>query len=60
MLKKAHCPTSPAEIGLTRDLFLYAIPTAQLIRVRYTILDLLYKCGLLDDACNEVQKIIFT
>ena len=60
MLRKAHCPASPEEIGLTREQFLHAIPTAQLIRVRYTILDLLYECGLLDDACNEVQKIIFT
>lgn len=56
MLKKAHCPTLPEEIGLSREQFFHAIPAAHLIRVRYTILDLLYECGLLDDACEELKK----
>lgn len=57
MLKKANAPTAPSEIGLSREQFFHAIPTAQLIRIRYTILDLLYECGLLDDACNEIRKV---
>ena len=59
MLKKAHCPTTPEEIGLSKEQFMHAIPTAQLIRVRYTILDLLYECGLLDEACKEIKKKIY-
>lgn len=57
MLRKAHCPASPEEIGLSKEQFLHAIPAAQLIRVRYTILDLLYECGLLDDVCKSLEKI---
>ena len=56
MLKKADCPVTPAEIGLSREQYLHAVPTAQLIRVRYTVLDLLYECGLLDDACETLER----
>jgi len=58
MLKTANCPVTPAEIGLTDEQFLHAIPTAQLIRTRYTVLDMLYECGLLDDACNNLRKML--
>ena len=57
MLKKADCPTAPAQIGLSREQYLHAVPTAQLIRVRYTVLDLLYECGLLADACKSLEKM---
>ena len=57
MLKQANCPTNPQEIGLSREQYLHAVPTAQLIRVRYTVLDLLYECGLLDDACRTLEKM---
>ncbi|MBO4631532.1 MAG: iron-containing alcohol dehydrogenase, partial [Lentisphaeria bacterium] len=57
MLKKAGCPVSPAEIGLAREQYFHAVPTAQLIRVRYTVLDLLYECGLLADACKSLEKM---
>ena len=59
MLKNAHCPSKPAEIGLDKEQTLHAIHTAQTIRVRYTILDLLYECGLLDDACASLEKELF-
>ena len=58
MLKKADCPTTPAEIGLDREQFLHAVFAAQLIRTRYTILDMLYECGLLDDAARNLDKMI--
>ncbi|MBO4649291.1 MAG: sn-glycerol-1-phosphate dehydrogenase [Lentisphaeria bacterium] len=58
MLKKAKCPTTPAEIGLTREQFFHAVPAAQLIRTRYTVLDTLYECGLLDDACKMLEKML--
>lgn len=57
MLKKADCPVTPAQIGLSREQYLHAVPTAQLIRTRYTVLDLLYECGLLADACKSLEKI---
>ena len=46
MLKKAHCPTVPAEIGLPCGQFVHGVATAQLIRKRYTILDAVYELGL--------------
>lgn len=57
MLKKADCPVTPSQIGLSREQYLHAIPSAQLIRVRYTVLDLLYECGLLADAVKSLEKI---
>ena len=57
MLKKADCPVTPAEIGLSREQYFHAVPTAQLIRTRYTVLDLLYECGLLADATKSLEKI---
>lgn len=57
MLKTANCPVHPSEIGLDREQLLHAVHTAQLIRIRYTVLDLLYECGLLDDACNSLEKL---
>lgn len=48
MLKKANCPTTPAEIGLVPGQFIHGIKTAQLIRKRYTLLDLLEECGIMD------------
>lgn len=58
MLQKAGCPTTPAEIGLDREQFLNVIPMAQTIRVRYTVLDLLYECGLLDDAGKSHEVML--
>ena len=58
MLKAANCPLTPAEIGLSREQFLHGIRTAQLIRNRYTILDLLYEAGLLDEAMKELDRMI--
>ena len=58
MLKKANCPVTPAEIGLSREQFLHGIKTAQLIRNRYTVLDLLYEAGLLDEAMKDLDKML--
>lgn len=58
MLKEADCPVTPAEIGLNGEQFLHGIRTAQLIRNRYTILDLLYEAGLLDEAMKELDRMM--
>ncbi|MBR7121013.1 MAG: sn-glycerol-1-phosphate dehydrogenase [Lentisphaeria bacterium] len=59
LLKSAGCPTEPAEIGLSTEQFLHGIKTAQLIRHRYTILDLLYELGLLDIAMTEKLAVMY-
>lgn len=56
LMKKASCPTTPEEIGLSREQFIHAIFTAQLIRIRYTALDLLQEAGLLAEAVEYVKR----
>lgn len=48
LLKGADCPLTPAEIGLSDEQFRHGLLAAQLIRKRYTILDLLFEAGLLE------------
>ncbi len=50
MLEDAGCPVIPSQIGLDKEQYLHGIRTAQLIRIRYTIIDYLYELGLLEDA----------
>jgi len=56
MLKAVHCPSSYPEIGLSYEQFIHAVHTAQLIRKRYTVLDALYECGLLNAAVATIEK----
>ncbi|MBO5668321.1 MAG: sn-glycerol-1-phosphate dehydrogenase [Lentisphaeria bacterium] len=58
ILQDAGCPVTPAEIGLDVEQFRHGIKTAQLIRNRYTILDLLYELGLLDEAIAEKVSVM--
>ena len=53
-LAASGCPVKPEDIGLDRELFLFGIFTAQLIRNRYTILDLLYEAGLFKYAVGKL------
>ena len=54
LLRKADAPVHFSEIGLTEEQFIHGIRTAQLIRKRYTILDMLYYAGLLTPAIGYV------
>jgi len=54
MLLAAGCPVKPGEIGLDRKQYIHGIYAAQLIRKRYTVLDMLYEAGLLDAAVAEL------
>jgi glycerol-1-phosphate dehydrogenase [NAD(P)+] len=54
MLRAAGCPTSPAEIGLPRSAFKETYHRAQMIRRRYTILDLATETGLLGECVDEL------
>ena len=58
MLKEAGCPTKPSDIGLGMEQYIHGIRTAQLIRTRYTLLDLLYETGILDDAIEYLTARI--
>jgi glycerol-1-phosphate dehydrogenase [NAD(P)+] len=54
MLKAAGCPTSPVEIGLDWEEFKATYSRAQTIRKRYTVLDLAFEAGILDECVDEL------
>ncbi len=54
MLKAAGCPTSPEEIGLGREAFRATYFRAQMLRKRYTVLDLALETGILDECVEEL------
>ena len=54
LLAKAHCPIAIEEVGLNKEQYLHGIETAQLIRNRYTNLDLLQEAGLLKEALKTL------
>ena len=54
MLKAAGCPTSPEEIGLSVEDFKATYRRAQMIRSRYTILDVANEAGILDECVDEL------
>ncbi|MGH3089057.1 MAG: sn-glycerol-1-phosphate dehydrogenase, partial [Rubrobacteraceae bacterium] len=53
-LRAAGCPTSPEEIGLGRDSFRATYRRAQMIRSRYTVLDLANEAGIFDECVEEL------
>lgn len=54
MLAAAGCPTSPEEIGLSREEFRATYRRALTIRSRYTVLDLANEAGILDGCVEEL------
>ena len=57
-LTAAGCPVRPANIQLGREQFLHGIRTAQLIRKRYTVLDLVYELGLLEELLQRILPVM--
>lgn len=57
-LTAAGCPVKPADIQLGREQFLHGIRTAQLIRKRYTVLDLVYELGLLKELLQRILPVM--
>ena len=53
-LSKAGCPTTPIEIGLSIERCRATYRRAQMIRRRYTILDLANEAGILDACVDEL------
>jgi len=58
MFRAASCPVAPCEIGLDAEQFRHGILAAQLIRNRYTILDVLDELGLLPEAADSVTRLM--
>lgn len=54
LLRQAGCPTGPADIGLEPERFKETYRRAQMIRRRYTILDLIHQAGILDECVEEL------
>ncbi len=54
MLSAAGCPTSPHAFGLTKDHLEESFIHAQKIRSRYTILDLAFEIGRLEELAHEL------
>lgn len=53
-LRLAGCPTSPGEIGLSSEDFKATYRRAQMLRKRYTVLDLATEAGILDECVEEL------
>jgi FGGY family of carbohydrate kinases, N-terminal domain len=54
MLKDAGCPTGPDGIGLRWEDLGATYARARTIRKRYTVLDLAFECGILDECVDEL------
>ncbi|MCL6437607.1 MAG: sn-glycerol-1-phosphate dehydrogenase [Rubrobacteraceae bacterium] len=54
MLEAAGCPTDPIGIGLSWEDFKATYRRAQMLRKRYTILDLANETGILDECVEEL------
>ncbi len=53
-LRAAGCPTSPGEIGLSTEDFKATYRRAQMLRKRYTGLDVALEVGILDECVEEL------
>ena len=58
-MKVVGCPVHPSGIGVDRKEMRRAVICAQMIRNRYTILDLLYDMGILEQSMNAVIDQVF-
>jgi glycerol-1-phosphate dehydrogenase [NAD(P)+] len=54
LLRQAGCPTSPAEIGLDGQRFKQTYVRSQMIRRRYTLLDVTKQTGTLEECVEEL------
>ncbi len=54
MLAAAGCPTTPEEVGLTREELKATYARSQMIRSRYTVLDVAVETGLLEPCVEEL------
>jgi glycerol-1-phosphate dehydrogenase [NAD(P)+] len=55
LLAAAGCPTRPSQLGLPASAFRHTYRRARMIRRRYTVLDLAFETGLLDQLVDELS-----
>jgi len=58
-MAEVSCPLTYTDINTTKENFLHAVRAAQMIRNRYTLLDLLYEAGFLEEALKAFEQEIF-
>ncbi|HUV06652.1 MAG TPA: hypothetical protein VMX75_02915, partial [Spirochaetia bacterium] len=56
LLMRAACPVEPGQINLTRKRVMETFFSAQMIRNRYTILDLAFDLGWLSECVREISN----
>ncbi len=54
LLQSAGCPVTPRELRISYEEYIHGIRTAQLIRKRYTILDVFDECGVMTQMLEEL------
>jgi glycerol-1-phosphate dehydrogenase [NAD(P)+] len=54
-LARGGCPVLPGEIGLTRAKVIADARRAQMIRNRYTVLDLAWDLGVFDETLAKME-----
>jgi len=56
LLSEAGCPTEPKDLGLTREGIQFGMEVAQLIRTRYTVLDLMAEIGVTESLTKRILE----
>ncbi|MDR2552951.1 MAG: sn-glycerol-1-phosphate dehydrogenase [Treponema sp.] len=56
LLKEAGCPVTPAETGLTRERVIATARKAQMMRNRFTVLDLAFETGVFEDVLKRMEN----
>ncbi|MDY0289260.1 MAG: sn-glycerol-1-phosphate dehydrogenase [Sphaerochaeta sp.] len=59
VMAEVGCPLTYMDINTTKANFLHAIRAAQMIRNRYTLLDLLYEAGFLEEALGAFDLGVY-
>lgn len=52
----AGCPTEPGDLAISRQQWQYGMRVAQMMRKRYTVLDIVYELGLMDSMIEEISN----
>jgi hypothetical protein len=58
MLKAAHAPVKPADVGIPEPFYREATLRARHIRDRFTMLDLAAACGIVPDAAPDSRAAL--
>jgi glycerol-1-phosphate dehydrogenase [NAD(P)+] len=56
LLSTGGCPVHPGELNLSRERIFAAARKAQMIRIRYTVLDLAWDLGVFEDVLKRMEE----